>query len=584
MAPLLAVSDLRVRYEGGVDALRGVDLTLDPGERLAIIGESGAGKSTLAQSLVGLIQPPAASGSIRLDGQELVGAGEDLLRSLRWETVAIALQGAPFNPVVTVGAQIAEPLRRRAGLERRAAEARSAELAEEVLLDPRKLERYPHELSGGERRRAMIAMALALDPKLLILDEPVAGLDPLTRERLVEQIGQLARERGFAMVVISHDLPAAIALARRTVVLYAGQAMEAGASEAVIDDPAHPYTWALVRAYPMMNTTKDLHPIRGSSPGSRNVPGGCPFHPRCTQAGDVCVERRPGLEESRGRRVACHFGGVLELLTASGLSLSYGSGSKQVAALVSASLAVRHGEAVGIVGASGSGKTTLARIITGHLEPDAGTVVLGGESLSASWRRGERATRRAIQLVMQDPLDALSPRLTVEELIREPMDVAGEDRKAAAVVVAELLEAVGLPASEGFRGERTHALSGGELQRISLARALAARPKLIVADEPTSMLDASEQARLLVILRQLQVERGLALVLVSHDIAVVRKVTDRTVVLDGGRVVEQGPTALVCTTPSSEAGRRLVGAASVGRAASGAGVIDQSGEDAWTVA
>ncbi|HWC87196.1 MAG TPA: ABC transporter ATP-binding protein, partial [Solirubrobacteraceae bacterium] len=559
MAPLLEITDLRVRFEDDVEALRGVNLSLDRGESVAIVGESGAGKSTLAQCTVGLVQPPQASGSVRLDGQELIGASPDALRAVRWTKVAIGLQGAPFNPVATVGAQIAEPLRERAGMDKGAASARVAELAQDVLLDPLTLERFPHQLSGGQRRRAMIAMALALDPDLVVLDEPTAGLDPVTKEDLLARLSQLARERGFALIVISHDLPAAVALAQRTVVLYAGEVMEDGTSSAVIEDPAHPYAWALVRAYPLMTTTKDLHPIRGRSPGPRAVPGGCPFHPRCTQAEDICAEKHPGLEPSRGRLVTCHFGGVRDLLTADGVGLTYRSGKQKTTALADVSLVVRHGEAVGIIGASGSGKTTLARILAGHLNPDQGEVMLGGQRVASSWRQEQRGFQRSIQLVMQDPWDALSPRLTVLEIVREPLDIGGgTPRQAAEARVAELLEAVGLPSSPEFLGERTHSLSGGELQRIALARALIARPKLLVADEPTSMLDASEQARLLVILRELQVEMGLGLVLVSHDVAVVRKVTDRTVVLDGGRLAEQGRSELVCTSPESAAARRLV--------------------------
>ena len=586
MAPLLEIADLRVRFEDDVEALRGISLSLDHGESLAIVGESGAGKSTLAQCTVGLVQPPQASGSVRLGGEELIGASAERLRALRWTKVAIGLQGAPFNPVASVGAQIAEPLRERAGMSRTQARGRAAELAHEVLLDPLTLERFPHQLSGGQRRRAMIAMALALDPELVVLDEPTAGLDPVSKEELLGRLAQLARERGFALIIVSHDLPAAVALADRTIVLYAGEAMEDGTSEAVIEDAAHPYTWALVRAYPLMTTTKDLHPIRGRSPGPRAVPPGCPFHPRCTQAEAICAEQHPPLAPSRGRLVTCHFGGVVDLLTAEGVGMTYRSGKQRTTALAGVSLVVRHGEAVGIIGASGSGKTTLARILSGHLNADEGTVFLGAHKLASSWRQGQRTFQRAIQLVMQDPWDALSPRLTVREIVREPLDIDGTgDRRASEHRVAEMLEAVGLPSSEEFLGGRTHSLSGGELQRIALARALIARPKLLVADEPTSMLDASEQARLLVILRELQVELGLGLVLVSHDVAVVRKVTDRTVVLDGGRVAEQGPSELVCTKPRSAPARRLVEAAGVGSSVGRSDeprLAEERGESAWT--
>ncbi len=563
MAPLLEVAELRVTYEGGVDAVRGIAFELDRGDTLAIVGESGAGKSTLAHSIMGLVQPPQASGSILLDGHELLGADERMLRSLRWSTVAIAMQGAPFNPVATVGDQIAEPLREHSVMSGSDAAHRAAELAEEVALAPALLERHPHELSGGERRRAMLAMTLALDPRLVILDEPVAGLDPETKAALLERMAAITERRGLALLVISHDLPAAARLAARSMVIYAGEVMEAGATAAVIECPAHPYAWALVNAYPVMTTTKDLRPIRGRPPDPRAVPRGCPFHPRCTQAEDVCGDRHPELAASRGRAVACHFGGLKELLRVTGVSKAYRRGGRSVQALEDASISVSEGEAVGLVGASGSGKSTLARIITGHLAADAGEILLEGAPLPRSWKRGARAVRRRIQLVMQDPWDALSPRLTVAELVREPLEIepleAGDD---AAARVGEMLEAVGLPPTGAFLDTRAHELSGGQLQRIALARALVTRPKLLVADEPTSMLDPSEQARLLVILRERQAEMGLGLVLVSHDVAVVRKVTDRVVVLDGGRTVEDVRTEAFSASTASPAGRRLLAAAS----------------------
>jgi peptide/nickel transport system ATP-binding protein len=554
------VTDLRVRFGQDVDALRGVSFSLQRGETLAVVGESGSGKSTLALCLCGLIQPPEASGSVRIGGTEVLGASPEVLRSLRWASVAIALQGAPFNPVLKVGAQVAEPLRDRLGLGAREADARAAELAREVLLDPALLDRYPHEMSGGERRLATLAMVLALEPSLVVLDEPTGGLDPATRNELVGRLLELAASRQLALVVISHDLPDAARLARRTMVLYAGEVMEAGATDAVIADPAHPYTWALVGAYPVMSTTKDLRPIRGRPPDPRAVPSGCAYHPRCTQAEDVCAEAHPALAPSRQRLVLCHFGGLKTLLSATGISKAYGRGRGAHQALEGVSLTLREGESVGIVGPSGSGKSTLAQIITGHLAADSGEILLEGRALPTRWRGDDQPRRRRVQLIMQDPYDALSPRLDVESLVREPLDVAGTgtttDRRRA---VEEVLESVGLPSSGRFLEARTHELSGGQLQRVALARALVAGPKLLVADEPTAMLDASEQARLLVVLRERQVEMGLGLVLISHDVAVVRKVTDRIVVLDRGRVVEEGTSAVVSSAPQSPTARALVG-------------------------
>jgi len=556
---LLEVTDLRVEFAGGVDALRGVSFTLEPGESLAIVGESGAGKSTLARCLVGLVQPPEARGQVRLDGHDVLGASPELLRQLRWSTVAMALQGTPFNPVMSVGDQVSEPLRDRHKGTRSEARQRAVELAEEVLLDPALLDRFPHELSGGQRRLATLAMVLALDPALVVLDEPTAGLDPSTRNQVVGQLNRLAAARGFASLVITHDLYDARRLAERTMVLYAGEVMESGTPDQVLEQPAHPYTWALANTYPVMSSTKDLRPVRGHAPDPRAVPTGCPFNPRCTQAEDVCRTDHPDLAPSRGRLVACHFGGLKTLLAGVDLTKTYGGRRQPVRALDGVSLSLQEGESVGVIGPSGSGKSTLAAILAGHLAADSGTVALEGTPLPSSWRGAARLLRRRIQLIMQDPGDALSPRLTVEEIVREPLDVAGEgDRSHRRDEVAAVLDSVGLPTSGDFLQARAHELSGGQQQRIVVARALVARPKLIVADEPTSMLDASEQARLLVVLRERQIEMGLGLVFVSHDLALVRKMTDRIVVLDAGRVVEEGPSHLVSTRPQSATGRRLV--------------------------
>ena len=561
--PLLEVANLEVCFDGDVEALRRVSFSLERGESLAIVGESGSGKSTLAQCLAGLVQPPEARGSVRVQGMELLGASEAELRDVRWATVALALQGSPFNPVVSLGDQVAEPLRDRLGIGAGEARRRADELARQVLLDPALLDRYPHEVSGGQRRRATLAMVLALDPDLVVLDEPTAGLDPATRQELVGRIATLAEAKGFALIVISHDLPDAASMANRTIVLYAGEVMEDGSTARVIAEPAHPYTWALVNAYPVMTTTKDLRPIRGRPPDPRAVPPGCPYNPRCTQAEVVCVEQRPELLLSRGRLVFCHFGGLKTLLSAREVTKTFGRDQHATPALAGVSITLHEGESLGIVGPSGSGKSTLARILAAHLALDSGEVLLEGEPLPTSWRGADRLRRRRIQLVMQDPADALSPRLTVEELVREPLDLLkGSDGAAHRAAVAEVLESVGLPNRGSFLRAHTHQLSGGQLQRIALARALIARPKLLVADEPTAMLDASEQARLLVVLRERQIEMGLGLVLISHDVAVVRKVTDRMLVLDNGRVVEEGPSAIVSSAPRSDTARLLIEASS----------------------
>ncbi|HEX6537653.1 MAG TPA: ABC transporter ATP-binding protein [Candidatus Dormibacteraeota bacterium] len=558
MTALLEVDHLSVRFaEGGADALRDVSLRVELGETVAVVGETGAGKSTLALAIAGLVHPPDAVGSVRFDGQELLGATPDALRGIRWQRIAIALQGAPFNPVMRVGDQIAEPVTQVTGASRASARGLAQRVADEFHVDRALLDRYPHQLSGGQRCSASLAMAMVLDPELVILDEPTQGLDAALAVEMMEAIDAAVRRRGAALVVITHDLSLASRLTDRTMVLYAGAVAEQGTTAKVLGSPRHPYTYALVNAYPVMTTTKDLRPIRGRPADSRAIPSGCAFHPRCTQAADICRREIPELRDSAGREVACHFGGVKTLLEARGLEKAFQEEKRTVVALQNASLTLREGEAVGVIGASGSGKTTLARIIAGHLAADQGELSLEDAPIDVT-RRGSRHPR-AIQLVMQDPWDALSPRLTVAELVREPLDIDGTlPRGERDDLVAGALSSVGLPPAGTFLGSRAHQLSGGQLQRVALARALVLAPKVLVADEPTSMLDPSEQARLLVVLRERQVEMGLGLLLISHDMALVRKVCDRIAVIDRGQVVEEGASNVVSTAPHSEAGRRLI--------------------------
>ncbi len=564
MSALLQVEDLHVTYPGGAQALRGVSLRVEPGQTVAVVGESGSGKSTLARALAGLVRPPLARGRVALDGEDLLTASPQRQQALRWSRVALAVQGAPFNPVVRVGDQIAEPLRVHRGVRSSAALGRARQLAEEVMLDPAALDRYPHELSGGERQRALLAMVLTLDPGLVVLDEPTAGQDALNRQAICARLGELAASRGFALVLVSHDLPAAAALCTQARVLYAGRFVEAGPTAAVLGDPAHPYTWALVNASPVMSTTKDLRPIRGTAPDSREPPAGCAFHPRCTQAVAQCQERDAELAPVGAREVACHLGGLRVLLEARGLTKTFVSARRTVPALRGVGLRLREGEAVGVVWASGSGKSTLARLLAADLAPDTGEVWVQGVLVPRSWGRADRPRRRQVQLVLQNPWDALSPRLCVQEILDEPLALSGTGPAPVASPAQarqEALAAVGLPTGAGFLAATTHELSGGQQQRLALARALLAQPRVLIADEPTAMLDGSEQARLLVLLRDLQVQRGMGLVLVSHDLAAVRKVTDRIVVLDAGRVVESGPSHLVAGAPRAEVTRRLLGAA-----------------------
>jgi len=565
---MLIVQDLRVTFplDGrmGLRAVDGVSFELAPGTSLGIVGETGAGKTTIARALLGLHPPECVQGSIRLDGRELVGLSEEEWRAIRWRRIALVPQsvGTALDPVYRVGDQIAEPLRYHLGFSPAEAWERSLELARRVGLEPRHLRAYPHQLSGGEKQRALLAMALSCAPDILVLDEPTSGQDMLSRARLLDLLDALCREGGMGLLVISHDLAAVARLTERVAVLYAGQLVEVGPTAEVFQDPRHPYTWGLLRAYPDMSTARDLRGIRGAPPDPANPPPGCRFHPRCTQAIDRCRREKPPLREIGGRWIACHLGGLQTLLRAEGLRKTFSVDGERVEAVREATLEIREGEVVALVGKTGSGKTTLAQILVGLLPPDDGRVVLEGRELTAAKGKERRAMMSRIQLIPQDPFDAVSPRLTAAEIVREPLDIQGigtpEERE---VKVRQALQTVGLPTSPDFLARRAHELSGGQLQRVVLARALVLEPKLIVADEPFSMLDPSEQARVINLLKEIQTERGLALLLISHDLALVRKIADRILVMHRGQIVEEGPGSRIVTRPEHEHTRMLLEAA-----------------------
>lgn len=585
--PLLSVRDLTVHFptsaNGGsgafVRAVDGVSFDLAAGEALAIVGETGSGKTTIGRALLGLHPPGSTRGSICLAGRELVGLAEEAWRPLRWRRVAMAVQGAgtAFDPVYRIGDQIAEPMREHLASSPSQTEGRVEELGRRVGLETRHLRAYPHQLSGGEKQRAMLAMALSCEPDILIVDEPTSGQDVLSRVRLIALLRQARQETGLSLILISHDLAATAQLVERVAVLYAGKLIEVGATRDVLEQPRHPYTWGLLNAYPNMTTARDLRGIRGHLPDPSDPPPGCRFHPRCTQAVELCRQAEPPLVEMEGRLIACHLGGLQALLQAHDLRKTFstnGRGRHQlrgaeragdlqvVEAVRGASLEVYEGEVVALIGETGSGKTTLGRLLVGLLEADGGRVVFEGQDLAALNRRQRKALHRHMQFIAQDPFDAISPRLTVAEIVREPLDVQGigtaVERRGRA---QEALEAVSLPTDAGFLGRRSHELSGGQLQRVAIARALVLDAKLIVADEPVSMLDASEQAKVINLLKEIQNERGMGLLLISHDLALVRKVADRILVMRGGEIVEGGPASHIVTRPRHEYTRALVQAA-----------------------
>jgi peptide/nickel transport system ATP-binding protein len=562
--PLLDIQQLNVTYRSSrpaVPALRDVSLSLTAGESLGIIGESGCGKTTLALSIVRLIREAQITGRIILEGQELNAMGENALRRIRWRKVAMVFQNAleVFNPVITLGEQIGEPLRTHFKLSRKEIDARVAELFSLTGLDPAWRHQYPHHLSGGMRQRALIAMALSCNPDVLIVDEPFSAFDAESRHAMVHLIEALKERVGFAMILISHNLVAIQQLTTKMFTLYAGHVVEQGRTGDVLRNPMHPYTRGLINSAPEFFQYKDLWGIAGDPPVSGENKG-CPFAPRCVQKDDECASSIPKLcRISIERMIACHKGGIENLLTARGIQKSFQLGDHRITALDNVDIRIRRGEVAALVGSSGSGKSTLAHILVNVLAADSGDVQFAGRPVV---EKNATACMGGMQIVFQDPAEAVSHRLKVLEAVREPLDImAWKDRESRDRKSIEVMATMHLPVTKDFLNRSCHTLSGGQRQRLAIARAMVTDPILLVADEITAMLDPSTQATLLRELKGLQHGRGFSMLFITHDIHLARKVADRVYVLENGCIVEHGAAFEVFDHPRTGHTHRLLDAA-----------------------
>jgi peptide/nickel transport system ATP-binding protein len=511
--PVLAIEALNVSYAvpaGEIAVVRELSLSIEPGECLGLVGESGAGKSQAFLAVMGLAPRNArVSGRIRLAAHELCGMSRRALDRVRGASVAMIFQdpASSLAPHLTVGDQIAEPIVRHRGASWREARSRALELLRHVqMTDPaRRLAQYPHELSGGMRQRAMIAMALACDPQLLIADEPTTALDVTVQAQLLALLAELKRTRGMAIALISHDLGVVAGLADRVAIMQAGRLVEAGPVGRIFAAPEHPHTRTLLEAARRAPRT-DVSPAASSS--RQNV----------LEISSVDVEYR--LPRFR----------VLKAVNAVSFELA-------------------RGETLGIVGESGCGKSTLVRAVLQLVRPSAGTVVWSGQALERLPRATLRPLRRDLQIVFQDPLDSLDPRMTVAEIVAEPLVIhrpalVGAER---ALAVREMLRRVGLAGDAGARFP--HELSGGQCQRVAIARAMILEPKLLVCDEPVSALDVSIRAQILKLIQTLQREIGTAVLFVSHDLEVVRQLCERVLVLYLGRSMEMASASALYGAP-----------------------------------
>lgn len=574
--PLLAVDGLTVATPHRT-LVHDFTLHMAHGERIGLIGESGSGKSMTTTALLGLLPAGvSATGSVRLDtGREgapsgnLLEASESELMRIRGRDAAMVFQEplTALNPLMRVGAQVAEiMLVHKLAPSKAEAHRRAVEMLDAVHLpDPAQAARaYPHQLSGGQRQRVMLAMALANDPALLLCDEPTTALDVTVQRQVLDLILELVKERNTGLLFITHDLAVVANMCTRVLVMNQGVVVEEGTTEAVFTRPQHPYTRGLLAASDLDATDADgrlftvasakeyLPPTREQLAAEAVRETAAPV-PDPDAAPDQSAAPDPS---AAARDTVMRVTDLVRTYTRSKTSLF--TPAPEVHALKGISFEVPRGGRLGVVGESGSGKSTLLRILAGLDQPTSGSAVVAGNEVAGAKEHQLRELRQQLQIVFQDPMGSLDPRMTVEQIISEPLLVRGRSETAAerSRMVAEMLEAVGLPASAAER--YPHQFSGGQRQRISIARALICRPQVVVADEPVSALDVSVRAQVLNLLADLVDEYGLTLVFVSHDLNVVRHLCDSVIVMQAGEIVEAGTTETVYRAPQHPYTQRLI--------------------------
>jgi len=604
--PVFAVRDLRVEFGHGENAVRavaGVSYELRAGETLGVVGESGSGKSVTVMAALGLLSPAAqarVTGEVLFDGRNLLAMGPRERRAMLGGDIAMIFQDpiSALNPVQRIGDQIAETLLLHdSAMTAAAARARAVELLALTGV-PRpdvRARQYPHEFSGGMCQRAMIALAIANKPKVIIADEPTTAVDVSVQAQILELLRIAARETGAATVLISHDMGVIAEMADRICVMYGGRVVESGPAAAVLTSPQNPYTKGLLACIPWLgDRVARLNPIPGQPPSGAEIAHGCVFASRCglRLGREACVEVTPLLRDLTGegeRLTACHFAEELPaqapMLPARPASVQTGTVPRPdtepllvvrdlvkhfpvgrtvfgrplglLQAVAGVDLAIHPGETLGLVGESGCGKSTTAKLIMGLEQATSGAIMFDGTDIVTASPRRMRRIRQDIAMVFQNPKKSLNPRLSVGDNVAEPLRLAGGfDAAARRARVRELFEQVGLRAD--YAGRMPAELSGGQQQRVAIARALALRPKLIVMDEPVSALDVSVQAQILNLLNDLKSELGLAYLFVSHDLSVVRHVSDRVAVMYLGRIVETAPSNEIFDAPRHPYTRALL--------------------------
>jgi peptide/nickel transport system ATP-binding protein len=566
--PLLELRDLDTDIavrNGTVHALDGVSLKVMPGETLGVVGESGSGKTMTALSIMGLLPSGGrvSGGEILFEGRDLRSLPADEVRRTRGVRMGMVFQDplTSLNPTMRIGTQVAEPLRVHQKAGRAEARERAVDILRRVGMPrPDKIvDNYPHELSGGMRQRVAIAMALVCQPKLLIADEPTTALDVTTQKQILELIDDLREEFGMVVILVTHDLGVIAGRADRVAVMYAGRVVETATTRELFQAPRHRYTEALLEALPEATDGERLYSIPGLPPDLSRPLTGCRFAPRCRFVTDECrvadipligeghefacihpVEGAPAVAERQVFERPVTVSQGAPILSIRNLVKNYASHGGEVSAVADVSFDVAAGETFGLVGESGCGKSTLGRLAVGLERPSSGQIVLDGTDIAGLSGRERRGMHRQVQLMFQDSYAAMNPRMRVDSILAEPLEIQHVgDGAARRARINTLLDQVGL--SRRVLERYPHEFSGGQLQRIGLARSLALQPRLIVGDEPVSALDVSIQAQVLNLMRDLQKELGLAYVFISHDLSVVDYMADRIGVMYLGKLVEVGP-------------------------------------------
>jgi peptide/nickel transport system ATP-binding protein len=557
---LVSIKDLKIEFrtdDGVINAVKGISFDIPKGKTVGLVGESGSGKSVTALSVMRLIASPPgkiAGGEITFEGKNLITASDAVMRDIRGNKISMIFQEpmTSLNPVFTVGDQIAETLILHRGMSKDQAQARVLELMEQVgIPDPvRRVNSYPHEMSGGQRQRVMIAMAIACEPDLLIADEPTTALDVTIQKQILDLLASLQEKYGMSMLFITHDLGVIGDIADEVVVMYKGNIVEKGTKEAIFLKPQHPYTKGLIACRPNLEN----NPLRLPTVSDFMTEDG---REKAFDLSKLKMEKAPRSMTDKNpvlleiKNVKKYF--PLE----KGI---FGSVKSWVHAVDDVSLKVRKGRTLGLVGESGCGKTTLGRTLLRLIEPTAGEIFYNGTDITKLNKTDMRALRRKVQIIFQDPYASLNPRMTIGSALMEPMTIHGlgknkEDRQRLAM---RLLERCGLDGS--MINRYPHEFSGGQRQRICIARALAVEPEFIVCDESVSALDVSVQAQILNLLLDLQEEFGLTYIFISHDLAVVKYISDEIAVMNKGKVVEMNEANEIYKNPQDAYTKKLLSA------------------------